>query len=113
LAKPSLSEDLRPLARGFVGLLAPRAFGIERGNLLLNGVDWPPAPLLLLAPLHACFPRRPAQRLYRRLVHAARLMLLLLLDIETTGFSRRRHEITVMGTILYDRWRARSASTAA
>ena len=29
-------------------------------------------------------------------------MLLLLLDIETTGFSRRRHEITVIGTIVYD-----------
>ena len=29
-------------------------------------------------------------------------MLVLVLDIETTGFSRRRHEITVIGTIVYD-----------
>jgi hypothetical protein len=29
-------------------------------------------------------------------------MLLLVLDIETTGFSRRRHEITVIGAVVYD-----------
>jgi len=43
-------------------VLAPRAFGFERGNLLLNGVDWPPAPSLLPGPLQACF---PLQRLLR------------------------------------------------
>ena len=83
-------------------MLAPRAFGIEGGNLLLNGVNGPPTPSLLPGPLHACFPRGPAQRLYRRRVRAARRMLLLLVDIETTGFSRRRHEITVIRTIVYD-----------
>jgi len=82
---------------GLVGLVAPRAFGIERDNLLLNGVDGPPAP-----PLLVCFPHGPAQRLHRRRVRAERHMLLPLLDIETTGFSRRRHEITVIGTIVYD-----------
>jgi len=83
-------------------VLAPHAFGIECGNLLLNGVDGPPAPPLLPGPLQSCFPRGPAQRLYRRRVRAARRMLLLLLDIETTGFSHHRHEITVIGTVVYD-----------
>jgi len=83
-------------------VLAPRAFGFERGNLLLNGVDVPPAPSLLPGPLHACLPRGPVQRLYRWRVRAARRRLLLLVDIETTGFSRRQHEITVIGTIVHD-----------
>jgi len=47
-------------------------------------------------------PRGSLQRLHRRRVRAARHMLLPLLDIETTGFSRRWHEITVIGTIAYD-----------
>ena len=29
-------------------------------------------------------------------------MLMMLVDIETTGFSRRWHEITVIGIIVYD-----------
>ena len=44
-------------------MLATRAFGFERSNLLLNGVDGPPAPSLLPGPLNACF---PLQRLLRR-----------------------------------------------
>jgi len=83
-------------------MLAPRAFGFEGGNLLLNGVDGPPAPSLLLGPLRACFPCGPVQRSYRQRARAARSRLLLLVNIETTGFSRCRHEITVIGTIVYD-----------
>ena len=83
-------------------MLAPRAFGFEGGNLLLNGVDGPPAPSLLLGPLRACFPCGPAQRSYRQRVCAESRRLLLLVDIKTTGFSRCRHEITVIETIMYD-----------
>ena len=45
------------LHRGWVGLVAPCAFGIERDNLLLNGADGPPAPPLLprcLFPARVC-----------------------------------------------------------
>jgi len=83
-------------------VLAPRAFGFEHSNLLLNGVDGPPAPSLLPGPLHACFPRGPAQRSYRRRVRAERHRLLLPVDIKMTGFSRRRHKITFIRTIVYD-----------